>query len=259
MVTLTEAILLGVIQGLTEWLPVSSSGHLAVTQQLLHLEVPVIFDLCLHVGTLISVTYLLRTEVTQLVKALAQGDFKSREGVFVVNILLGGLSTALIALLLHNVITAAFTSLLVIGAGFAGTGLFLFLSKTRRGTADLAPHHALLIGLAQGVAALPGVSRSGVTISTGLILGVDRDTAVKYSFLLSIPTILVATMLDLRDIQTYQVDIVSLLVGVVVSAIVGYVSLKALTKIVHKRNGVSLFAPYCWALSALLIGTVMAS
>jgi undecaprenyl-diphosphatase len=259
MVTLTEAILLGVIQGLTEWLPISSSGHLAVTQQLLHLQVPVIFDLCLHVGTLISVTYLLRTEVTALLKALARGDFKSREGAFVANILLGGLSTTLIALLLHDVIEAAFTNLLVVGAGFAGTGLVLFLSKTRRGTADLAPHHALLIGLSQGMATLPGLSRSGVTISTGLILGVERDTAVKYSFLLSIPTILAATILDLRDIQTYQVNIVSLLVGVGTSAVMGYMSLKALTKITQKKNGFSLFAPYCWALSALLIGSVMAS
>ncbi len=259
MVTLTEAILLGVIQGLTEWLPISSSGHLAVTQQLLHLQVPVIFDLCLHVGTLISVIYFLRTEVTALLRALARGDFKSRDGAFVANILLGGLATALIAFLLHSVTEAAFASLLVVGAGFAGTGLFLVLSNTRRGSADLAPQHALLIGLAQGVTTLPGLSRSGVTISMGLLLGVERDTAVKYSFLLSIPTILAATVLNLRDIQIYQVDIVSLLVGVGTSAAVGYVSLKALIKIVEKRNGFRLFAPYCWALSALLIGTVMAS
>lgn len=259
MVTFIETVLLGVIQGLTEWFPVSSSGHLAVTQQLLNIQVPVIFDICLHLGTLISVSSFLRTDVIKILKALARLDLKSREGALGVNILLGGLPTALIAVGLHDVIEASFNSLLVVGAGFAGTGLFLFLSKTRRGSADLAPRHALLIGLAQGVATIPGVSRSGVTISTGMILGVERDTTVKYSFLLSIPTILAAALLDLRDIQTYQVDVVSVLVGVGTSAVVGYLSLKAVTKIAQRKNGFSLFAPYCWVLSVLLLGAVVVS
>ena len=257
MVTLTETIILSIVQGLTEWLPISSSGHLAITQQLLNIQVPVIFDVCLHLGTLFSVLYFFKRDVIGMLKAFIKLDFKSREGKLVVFTLLGVLPTAIIGLMFRDFIESLFTNMLVVGTGLAITGLFLFVSKLKSGKGKLTHHRSVLIGLAQGIATIPGLSRSGLTISVGLMLGVERETAFKYSFLLSIPTILGAAFLDMRDIEVYQIDATLLLVGIGLSAFLGYLSIKILTKIYQKKSGFSMFAYYCWLLSFLLLAAII--
>lgn len=250
LVALFETIIFGIIQGLTEWLPISSSGHFAIVQQIMKIHVPVIFNVCLHLGTLLSaISFFKKKDVVTVAKAGARLDFRSPGGRLAVNILVGGLPTAVIGLILHDVIEVLFNNLLVVGVGLALTGLFLYLSKTKKGNEELSPLHCVLIGLTQGIALIPGLSRSGLTIGVGVLLGVEREKAFKYSFLLSIPTILGAALLDIGNIVVYQVDGPLLLVGLGISAFLGYVFLKVLTKIYHKKDGLTMFAPYCWLLS----------
>lgn len=220
-------------------------------------HVPVIFNVCLHVGTLLAAIYFFKKDVVTVVKAVARLDFRSPGGRLAVNILVGGLPTAVIGLLLHDVIEVLFNNLLVVGIGLAITGLILYLSKIREGNEELSLLHCVLIGLAQGTSLIPGLSRSGLTISIGVLLGVEREKAFKYSFLLSIPTILGAALLDLGKIMVYQVDYPLLLAGLGISAFLGYASLKVLTKIYHKKDGLTMFALYCWLLSFSIIMTVL--
>ena len=257
LVTLFETIIFGIIQGLTEWLPISSSGHFAIVQQIMNTQVPVIFNISLHVGTLLSAVFFFKNDIATMVKAIARLDYRSSGGRLAVNILIGGLPTAVIGIILHDVIDVLFNSLLVVGIGLALTGLFLYLSKTKKGKEELSPLHCVLIGLAQGIAIIPGLSRSGLTVSVGVLLGIDREKAFKYSFLLSIPTILGATLLEVENIMLYQVDGTLLLVGFGISALLGYVSLKVLTKIFRNKEGFTLFAPYCWLLSFSLLVSVL--
>jgi undecaprenyl-diphosphatase len=220
-------------------------------------HVPVIFNVCLHVGTLLSAIYFFKKDVVTVVKAVARLDFRSPGGRLAVNILVGGLPTAVIGLILHDVIEVLFNNLLVVGIGLAITGLFLYLSKTKKGKEELSSLHCVLIGLAQGISLIPGLSRSGLTISVGVLLGVDREKAFKYSFLLSIPTILGAALLDIGKIVVDQVDGPLLLVGLGISTFLGYVSLKVLTKIYLKKDGLTMFAPYCWLLSLSILMTIV--
>jgi undecaprenyl-diphosphatase len=205
------------------------------------------------VGTLLAAISFFKKDVVIVVKAITRLDFQSPGGRLAFNILVGVLPTAVIGFILDDVIDALFNDLLVVGIGLTITGLFLYLSKTKEGKAELSPLHCVLIGLAQGIAIIPGLSRSGMTISVGVIMGVDKEKAFKYSFLLSIPTILGAALLDIENIMLYQVDGTLLLVGVGISALLGYASLKVLTKIYQTKNGFTLFAPYCWFLSLLVI------
>jgi undecaprenyl-diphosphatase len=220
-------------------------------------HVPVIFDIVLHMGTLLSVITFFKKDVATVLKAIARLDFRSPGGRLAVNILIGGLPTAVIGLILHNLIEVLFNNLLVVGMGLAITGLFLYLSKTKNGKEELSPLHCVLIGLAQGVAIIPGLSRSGLTISVGILLGVEREKAFKYSFLLSIPTILGAALFDIENLMLNQDISPLLLAGLGISALLGYLSLKALTKIYHKKDGFTMFAPYCWLLSFLVMMTIL--
>ena len=257
LVTLFETIIFGIIQGLTEWLPISSSGHFALAQQIMNTHVPVIFNISLHVGTLLSAIFFFKNDIVNVVKAIARSDYRSSGGRLAVNILVGGLSTAVIGLTLHNVIDVLFNSLFVLGIGWALTGFFLYFSKMKKGKKELSPLYCVLIGLAQGIAIIPGLSRSGLTVSVGMLLGVEREKAFKYSFLLSIPTILGATLIDIEYIMLYQVNSTLLLVGLGISALLGYLSLKVMTKIFQNKDGFTMFAPYCWLLSFSVMISVL--
>ncbi len=253
MATLLETIVFGIVQGLTEWLPISSSGHFAVAQHLMKVHVPVFVDVCLHLGTLLSALLFFRQDVVGIVKAIARSDFRSPEGRVAVNILIGGLPTIVIGLLLRGVIEDLFTNLLVVGGGLAVTGLFLYFAKMEKGKGGLSLGSCAIIGFAQGVAVIPGLSRSGLTISVGVLLGIERELAFRYSFLLSMPTILGATLINMGDIETYSLDGGLLMVGFGVSAVLGYLSLKALRRIYRWNGGFILFASYCWLVSVLAV------
>ena len=159
MVSLIEAFVLAVVQGLTEWLPVSSSGHLVITQQLLGLNVPLIFDIMLHVGTLIVVLAVFRKDIQAILKALIKGDFQSQEGKTALYIALGSVPIAIIGMGLKDVIESLFSNLLAVGVALIITGCILFISEKRVGSKKMTALDSLLIGIAQGAAIIPGISR----------------------------------------------------------------------------------------------------
>lgn len=271
--TTLEAILLGIIQGLTEFLPVSSSGHLVLFQQLFGLkEAELFFDVCVHLGTLVAVIIVFRQEIIKIISALLQlvslagqkekflqkvkSDPELKMAVFIV---IGSIPTAILGLLFASIADRLFSSALITGLMLMVTGLLLWLTR-KAGThavstsiGHLTPGKAFIIGIVQGLAIIPGISRSGSTISTGLLLGVDRETAARYSFLLSIPAIVGAGLLSLKEgfSQTNPAIWISLL-GAVPAALVGYGALKSLLHMV-KKGRLYVFAPYCWLVGILAI------
>jgi undecaprenyl-diphosphatase len=245
MVTLIEALILAIIQGLTEWLPVSSSGHLAITQNFLGLNPPLIFDVMLHVGTLVVVITVFRKDIADILKAVAKREFKTDEGKRALFIVAGSVPIAAIGFVFHDFIESLFSNLLAVGVALTITGSVLFFSEKRIGNKKIRILDSLLIGLAQGAAIIPGISRSGVTVATGLLRKIDKATAFRYSFLLSVPAVIGATIMESRDIMLGNMDIAPLLLGTIVSMIVGYASLKLVQKIVMNEK-FHLFAYYCW-------------
>jgi len=249
---LIQVLILAIIQGIMEWLPISSSGHLVVVQQHLGLKVPLIFDVSLHVGTLCVIIVAFRKDIAEIVKALYKLDFKSEEGKLAIHIALGSIPTAIIGLLFHDIFKLLFNSTLAVGTALIITGFILYFSKLRKNGKELSYLDSLLIGIAQGVAIAPGISRSGITLSTGFLRRIKKEVIFRYSFLLSIPAVIGATVMESKDLVMGEVDMLALLFGVVVSMVVGYVSLKLLLKIVLKEK-FHLFAYYCWIIGLIIV------
>lgn len=256
MVTLIEVLILAVVQGLTEWLPVSSSGHLVIAQKYLGLSLPIVFSVMLHVGTLVVVLMVFRKDIAKIIKALIKRDFETEEGKLVLLIAVGSVPIALIGFVFYDFFKSLFDNLLVVGLALLITGFVLFFSEKRIGNRKLSYLDSLLIGLAQAVAIIPGISRSGVTVATGLMKKVDKTTAFKYSFLLSVPAVIGATVVESREIVLGNVDLIPLFLGATVSMIVGYVSLKLLQKIVMNEK-FHMFAYYCWTVGLAIIFSVI--
>ncbi len=252
MVTLIEILILAVVQGLTEWLPISSSGHLVIAQKYLGLNLPLIFSAMLHVGTVVVVLVVFRKDVADILRALVKRDFETDEGKLALFIALGSVPIALIGFVFQDFFESLFNNLLLVGSALLITGFVLFFSEKRIGNRKMSILDSLLIGLTQAVAIIPGVSRSGVTITTGLLRKIDKATAFKYSFLLSVPAVIGATVLESRELVVGNVDMIPLFLGAVISMIVGYISLKLLQKIVM-REKFHLFAYYCWIVGLAII------
>jgi undecaprenyl-diphosphatase len=252
MVTLIEILILAVIQGLTEWLPVSSSGHLVITQTVLGLNLPLIFDVMLHVGTLFVVLIVFRKDIVNIIKAVVKRDFETDEGKLALFIVVGSVPIAIIGFLFHDVIESLFSNLLAVGVALIITGSVLFFSEKRIGNKKMGIIDSLLVGLAQGAAIIPGISRSGLTVATGLLRKIDKATAFRYSFLLSVPAVIGATAMQSRDIILGNMDMAPLFLGATISMIVGYISLKLLQKIIMNEK-FHLFAYYCWTIGIAII------
>ena len=252
MATLLEILILAVIQGVTEWLPISSSGHLVIAQEYMGLDLPVLFDVVLHLGSLLVVIFVFWKEVLIVLKAIAKLDFKSQDGKLGLYLVLGSIATAAVGFVFRDEFESYFHNLFAVGVAFIATGCFYsLLYASRRDKHQGRPLNALdaiIIGLAQGVALIPGVSRSGSTITTGLLLKVEKKDAFRFSFLLFIPAVIGATVLSVigsNGLFVAMIDPVSLLIGMVVTVAVGYVSLRLLLRIVLKGR-LYLFAYYCW-------------
>lgn len=257
MNNLLETIILGIIQGLTEWLPVSSTGHLKLAEQSLGLQVPILFDGILHLGTLIVVLFFFRNDVKQILSALARFDFKTENGKLIPLIIVGTVPTALIGLVFGDLIETTFQNALPIAVALAIFGIFLYTSKLDKEKTDNINYlTAIIIGTAQGIAIIPGISRSGMTIAVALLLGVKREKAFKFSFLLSIPAILGALGLtfykQFDQLSASGLDWTEILAGTVVAMIVGYFALKLLWKTLTNKK-FYVFAFYCWFVSAIII------
>ena len=277
--TFLEAILLGIIQGLTEFLPISSSGHLVLAQQFLGLKEPLVFfDVMLHVGTLAAVLVVYREAIGKLaiggLSTLGNSQFwreprtifnTSTELKFIWLILLGTIPTGVIAVLFKSELESFFHEVRLVSIMLILTGVILQLPRLRTQDADgsddstdkLKTWHAPLIGIVQGCAITPGISRSGTTISLALFLGIPAKTAAEYSFLLSIPAILGAVVLKIRDVGDTTIPLYIVGAGMLASFIVGYIALRLLL-VVLNRGKFSLFSYYCIALGlvSLLIALI---
>jgi len=252
-----QAIVLGFIQGVTEWLPISSTGHLRIAEHFFGLTVPLLFDVTLHLGTLIVTLLFFRKDVKNILVALGKGDFKSENGKLIPLIAVGTLPTALIGLVFGNAMDAYFSGFLALGVGFIAGGVALYWSKFgRERKNDINYVDALLIGTAQGLAIIPSLSRSGMTITVALLLGINREKSFKFSFLLSIPAVVGAlglTFYEQRDLLTLAgIGIAEILVGIAITIAVSFLALTLLRKTLAKGK-FHLFAFYCLILGALLI------
>ena len=277
--TFLEAILLGILQGLTEFLPVSSSGHLVLAQKFLGLKEPLVFfDVMLHVGTLAAVLVVYRDAIGKLVigglSTFGNTELwrhpsttlnTSPELKFIWLILLGSIPTGIIAVVFKTQLESFFDEIRLVSIMLILTGAILQLPRLRREKTDTAESrirslktwHAPLIGIAQGCAITPGISRSGTTISLALFLGIPAKTAAEYSFLLSIPAILGAVVLKVRDVGDTAIPLHIVGGGMLASFIVGYMALRFLL-VVLNRGKFSLFSYYCIALGvvSLLIALI---
>lgn len=259
-----EAIVLGIVQGLTEFLPVSSSGHLVLFQNLFGMKEPeLLFDICLHVGTLAAVVTVFHRDILDILTALVRMPQRTKTaGGFIplcrndpsirmaLLIVVGSIPTAIIGLLFKEIADQLFGSVAMVGFMLLVTGTVLWLTRRIRGggrpIGRTTLKDALLIGIVQGLAILPGISRSGSTISAALFLGVDRKVAGRYSFLLSIPAITGALVLglDTPGLRT-TIPMGTIVAGSVISALVGWLALVVLLRVVD-RGQLHRFAPYCW-------------
>ena len=268
--TILEAVVLGIIQGMTEFLPVSSSGHLALMQHFLGLkESQVFFDVMLHLGTLGAVVIAYKESIRELagasLSAIANPRFYRRP-IFTINgstelkliwfILLGSVPTGAIAIVFKQQLEALFIKPTIVAVMLITTGVILQLPRLLRGTVHVDRRlrfwHSPLIGIAQGLAITPGISRSGATISLALLLGISPKQAARFSFLLSIPAILGAVLLKLEDVGSLSVNPMAVVVGTLTSFLVGYVALRVLLAMID-RGHFSGFSYYCFAVGIVVL------
>ncbi len=284
--SILESILLGIVQGVTEFLPVSSSGHLAILQNIFHVETndSMLFDIMLHLGTLAAVFIVYHKDIWNMIKEffamvgdmfsnlytfflnkIHKTSLKYKKVVsnsyrkFVVLILVSTVPTGLIGVLGKDIVEGASATLLIPGICLLITGVLLLMAEIKK-EGNKTPktvtyRDGLVIGAAQGLATLPGLSRSGTTIATCLFCGLDRKFAVKYSFILSIPAILGAAVLEVKDviaepIQASQIAIYA--VGMIFAGVVGYICIKTMLVIVRKKK-FKYFAYYCFVVGIVAI------
>ena len=246
--TLLSVIVLAVIQGLTEFLPVSSSGHLALAGMILKVpEGDITFEIVVHLGTLMAVLAVYRRDLLELIS----GVFKrERESLVLTGLLIiGSIPAALAGLFLSDSIERAFNSPVLVSLMLLITGCILFSTRfMKSGNRDNPTiTGSIIVGASQAFALLPGISRSGLTISTGLFAGIKREKAARFSFMLSIPAIAGAAVLKMGDAGSSGIDSSLMITGFVISALTGYFALRLLLKFL--RDGrFSIFAWYCWLL-----------
>jgi undecaprenyl-diphosphatase len=260
-----QAVVLGIVEGLTEFLPVSSTGHLTIAEKLLGLKVddPAVtaYTAVIQMGAILAVVVyffrdiwrILRAWFTGLVKPELRGTFDHRMGWFVIA---GSIPIGVLGLLAKDVITGPLRSLWVVAAALIVWSFVMLYAERRgrqlRGERDLTLKDAVLVGLVQCVALVPGVSRSGATISTGLLLDLDRVAATRLSFFLSIPALLAAGLYELKDAIGGDIGIGQTIVGTVVSFVVAYFSVAWLLRFVA-GNSIGKFVPYRIGLGVVLL------
>jgi len=257
--TILQGIILAIVQGLTEFLPVSSSGHLAVIQNLFNLQgSQVAFDVLLHLGTLTAILFYFRSSWKWIISDCWQALKPSKKAwslpgfrlfIFVI---IGTIPAGLFGIFFKDKIESVFNFNFFIALAWIFTGGWLLLTRViKPSDKKLSLGRSLAIGVAQAIALFPGVSRSGSTIMAGWLLGVDKKTAFHYSFYLAIPAILGATILEAKDISNFDPNQwINGIIGFVVSAIVGFFALKLLDKVL-KSERLYYFGFYC-----IIIGIV---
>ena len=250
--TLFEAIILGTIQGLTEFLPISSSGHLVLGQMILDVKIQGNeFEVVTHLGTLVSVLCIFWKEILSLILNIT--DKNTREYIFY--IILGTIPAAIIGFGAKSYISELFDSVQLVSVALMVTGLILFFSqKVKKNSLTIDANKALLIGITQAIAIIPGISRSGITICTALALGMSGKNAAKFSFLLAIPVISGAGLLLTLDSQSNitLIPLTSLIMAFLSSFVVGYICLKWLLNLLESGK-FYFFGYYCFLIGLIVL------
>jgi undecaprenyl-diphosphatase len=246
-------VILGMIQGLAEFLPISSSGHLVLFKYLLDINVGLTLDVFLHFGTLVAVIIVYRRDIIKMI------TFKEEYRKFNLYIIFGSVPAGLVGILFEDFFENINSSLTIVGFFLIITGIALWLSDKiesgKRGLKDMNYLDSIVIGTAQALAIFPGLSRSGSTIVTGLYKGLNRELAAKYSFILSIPVIGGATLLKAKELLVTGIVGISyseLVIGTISSMITGYFAIRLLLKLI-KMQKLQYFAYYCFVLGFILI------
>lgn len=253
---LLKAAVLGIIQGLTEFLPVSSSGHLELAKYVLGDqsagEESLLMTVTLHFGTALATLAVFRKELAEIFRGLFRFQW-NEETIFSSKIVVSMIPAALVGLFLEDQIEMLFNKqVLLVGVCLVITGLLLFwANRSRDAHKPVGFNHAFWVGLAQAVAILPGISRSGATISSALLLGIDREKATRFSFLMVVPLIIGKMSKDMLegDLSSQQTDLAPLIIGFIFSFIFGYLACTWMIRLV-KRSKLAVFAVYC-----LLVGS----
>ncbi|XVG95091.1 undecaprenyl-diphosphatase UppP [Eubacteriales bacterium KG127] len=267
-----EAILLGLIQGLSEFLPVSSSGHLALLEKIfgIHEDSVIFFAVLLHIGTLVSIFIVYHEDIVKLIVEffLMLKDILTGKGLRIderpvrklgIMIIVASIPTAIMGLLLEDYINKIFSSLAVIGVCWIITGFLLLLSERTNNKNEIQGmkyRNAFFVGICQGFAIMPGISRSGSTIVGSLITGLKREFAVEFAFLISIPAILGSAILEFPKALKAGIDPSSvgpMVVGFLVAAISGYFAITTMIRIVSKQK-MRYFSYYVWIMG---VGTLI--
>ena len=268
--TYFSSFLLGLVQGIAEFLPISSSGHLSIAQNLLNIDtaVPEFFDVLLHLGTLVAVFVAYWRDICDMVMELIHGVNDLAHGTTprqvpparrLILLIIVGTLPLFAVLPIHKQVQALSNNMIFIGAALVVTGFLLFASdrvkKGRKNERTASLLDAVAVGVGQAIATVPGISRSGMTITSGCFVGFERKFAVRFSFLLSIPAVLGANILSLKDAISAGVDwgqVPVYLVGVLTAAVSGYLCIGLLRRIANKGK-FGAFAYYCWAMGLLTI------
>ena len=267
--TLFQSVILGIAQGLTEFLPISSSGHLVLIQNLFGMKEPMLaFDIAVHGGTLLAILAFFHQDILDILKdflSSLQKVFSKKHastpsiqpphrGLWVC-ILITLIPTGIMAVCFKHLFETAFANLLFVAAAWFVMGLLLILSQRfQKGQKDLSVIHygdAFWIGLVQGIALLPGISRSGSTILAGMFLGIKKEDAAKFSFLISIPAVVGAIVMDLKKgLEYFSAHTVVVLAGFLAAAITGYFVIRWLMGLI-RQGRFFLFGYYCIAVSQI--------
>jgi undecaprenyl-diphosphatase len=259
---LTHALLLAIVQGLTEFLPISSSGHLVLVPVFLDWpDQGLAFDVATHLGTLAAVLFYFRHDLWPMTRdalGTLRGGRRTRESDLAWFVVVGTIPTVIFGALFAGQISTVLRSPLVIAATMAGFGILLWVADARGGRdrdeEQIGWRDALIVGLAQAVALIPGTSRSGITITAALFLGLKRQAAARFSFLLSIPVIVAAIAHQFMQLlrQPEPADWLALSVGVVVSGVVAYLTIRGFIALLG-RMGMAPFAIYRLFLAAVIV------
>ncbi|MDC0204638.1 undecaprenyl-diphosphate phosphatase [Flavobacteriales bacterium] len=254
-----HAIILGIIQGLTEFLPISSSGHLEITKALLGegkvAKESLLMTIVLHFATALSTIIVFRKDLVEILTGLFQ--FRNNESFqFSLKIVVSMIPAAIVGILFNDELEALFGGALkLVGSMLLITGLLLFLAdKAKSSAKNVGVKESILIGITQAIAILPGISRSGATISTAVLLGIDKEKSARFSFLMVVPLIFGKMLKDLLsgEISTHDANFFPLLIGFVVAFFTGMIACKWMIRIV-KNSQLKYFAYYCFAVGSIVI------
>lgn len=257
---IVNAVILGIVQGLTEFLPVSSSGHLAIGKYFLDFDTPdILFDVMLHAATLLVVMVYFHKRILLIIKAFFgiflqrfQKDYFENKR-FLWGIIVASIPTAIIGLLFEKYALVYFETIVFVGYALIVTSIVLAISDNFFGNEKITTGKSIIVGIAQGIAVTPGISRSGITIAVSCMLGIDRDEAAEFSFLLSIPAIFGAMILQIKNVAFNNYDIlISYGAGMIAAFISGLVVINIMMMFIRSAN-LKFFAIYCLVLGIIVV------